>query len=278
MFNWTSFPESLDNSYDELQSTVASPSLTSIAPPVTAGPSTSQTSAPSPPPVQTSTPSAMLSLPRSASTSQIDSTSPTPHFETANASPYPLSVGTRPHQRAPLSETTSATTGLSRQSTTSRQGGSTLEPFGGGGGGSGFKAPPNSFNDGLSAGAGAGAGLRGQAIGLAQEAPIMPWWYTKKRADLPDFVLISEFSEVEGPRAVMTIPDSIVDLTRDSYSTRKQRTQESSTTKHSQDSSDASSSTLTLENTSNIQDLESMFDVHEFVLRITSVDHQARET
>ncbi|KAG0198202.1 hypothetical protein BGX31_004641, partial [Mortierella sp. GBA43] len=104
----------------------------------------------------------------------------------------------------------------------------------------------------------------------------MPWWYTKKRADLPDFILISEFSEMEGPRAVMTIPDSVVDLTRDSYSTRKQRAQEP-LAKHSQDSSDASTSTLTL-TPENSRDVEDMFDVHEFVLRITCVDQQARET
>jgi hypothetical protein len=104
----------------------------------------------------------------------------------------------------------------------------------------------------------------------------MAWWYTKKNADLPDFVLISEFSEVEGPRAVMTIPDNIVDLTRDSYSSQKQRTQESSSTKHSQDASDASNSTLTPE-ADHAQDGEDMFDIHEFVLRITSVDQQARE-
>lgn len=94
------------------------------------------------------------------------------------------------------------------------------------------------------------------------------WWFQNSSADLPDFVLISEFSEVEGPRAVMTIPDNVVDLTRDSYSSHKQKSQEPPG-KHSQDPSE---STLQAE-----RDKEIMFDIHEFVLRITSVDQQARE-
>lgn len=42
-----------------------------------------------------------------------------------------------------------------------------------------------------------------------------------------------------------------------------------------QDLSDMSSTTLSPE--SNVQEREDMFDIHEFVLRITSVDQQARE-
>ncbi|KAF9350739.1 hypothetical protein BGX34_001018 [Mortierella sp. NVP85] len=209
----------------------------------------------------------MLSLPRSASTSQIDSTSPTPHFETTNTGPYPLSTGTRPqhHQRTPL-ETTLTTAGLSRQSPASRPGTTTLEPIAGG-----LKVPLNPVSDGLPA-----SGLRGQQCGLSLDPPAMPWWYTKKRTDRPDFVLISEFSEMEGPKAVMTIPDNIVDLTRDPFSMRKQRAQESSG-RHPQDSSDTSISTLTPESVHS-PNVEDPFDVHEFVLRITSVDQQARET
>ncbi|KAG0364683.1 hypothetical protein BGZ54_007265 [Gamsiella multidivaricata] len=215
----------------------------------------------------------MLALPRSASTSQIDSTSPTPHFETATGSLYPLSTGSRPHQRVPgaisLSESNPLSAGSSSKQASILKAGVSLEPIS-----SGLKAPPNSSNDHSLTGA--GIGHRGLQCGLSLEPPSMSWWYTKKSADLPDFVLISEFSEMEGPRAVMTIPDNIVDLTRDSYSSQKQRAQEPST-KHSQDASDASSSTLAAEG-SGFPDSEDQFDIHEFVLRITSVDQQARES
>lgn len=76
----------------------------------------------------------------------------------------------------------------------------------------------------------------------------------------------------------MTIPDNIVDLTRDSYSSNKQRQEASpgkSQPQHMQDLSDMSSTTLSPE--SNVHEREDMFDIHEFVLRITSVDQQARE-
>ncbi|KAF9959375.1 hypothetical protein BGZ65_000449, partial [Modicella reniformis] len=255
MFNWSTLPaESLDNSHDELQSTAAlsSPSSTPTAFLPPAGPSSS-----APQPLQQSAPSSMLSVPRSASTSQINSISPTQHFEAANAAPYPLSTGTRSHQRSLLPESALPTAGSSRQSSIN----------------SGLKIPSNSFSDDSAA----GPNFRGPQSGLSLDPPTIPWWYTRKREDPPDFVLISEFSEVEGPRAVMTIPDSIVDLTRDSYSARKQRVQEPFT-KHSQDIVDASTSILTSDNTSNSQDMEDMFDVHEFVLRITSVDQQAKET
>ncbi|KAF9204502.1 hypothetical protein BGZ59_001020, partial [Podila verticillata] len=139
----------------------------------------------------------------------------------------------------------------------------------------GLRAPPNSTFDTLTGAAGA----------LAQQPSLLDpptsnpcWWYPRKSASLPDFVLISEFSEVEGPRAVMTIPDNIVDLTRDSYSSNKQRQEASpgkSQPQHMQDLSDMSSTTLSPE--SNVQEREDMFDIHEFVLRITSVDQQARE-
>ncbi|KAF9186782.1 Guanine nucleotide exchange protein smcr8 [Haplosporangium sp. Z 767] len=66
----------------------------------------------------------------------------------------------------------------------------------------------------------------------------------------------------------MTIPDNIVDLTRDSYSSHKQRSQESS---------DTSNTTHGPGGSSNAQAQEETFDIHEFVLRITSVDQQVRE-
>ncbi|KAG0304158.1 Guanine nucleotide exchange protein smcr8 [Dissophora globulifera] len=207
----------------------------------------------------------MLSLPRSASTSQIDATSPTPHFET---------TGSRPHQRTPgvvsYSEAGSTAT-LSQRQPPSFKPPVSSEPAV-----SGLKAPPSSV-DGPLLGTGVGfRGLQAGQAGLSLDPPSSSWWFTKKSAALPDFVLISEFSEVEGPRAVMTIPDNIVDLTRDSYSSQKQRAQES-TTRHAQESSDASTLTLTAEG-NGTQDIEDKFDIHEFVLRITSVDQQARET
>ncbi|KAF9120341.1 Guanine nucleotide exchange protein smcr8 [Mortierella sp. 14UC] len=110
------------------------------------------------------------------------------------------------------------------------------------------------------------------------DPPTGCWWLAKRSANLPDFVLISEFSELEGPRAVMTIPDNIVDLTRDSYSSHKQRSQESSG-KHSHDHSETSNSTLSPDgNGAQDIDNEDLFDVHEFVLRITSVDQQQCES
>lgn len=131
---------------------------------------------------------------------------------------------------------------------------------------------------------GAGVGLKGQQQKEQQKSvlfmdpPTGCWWLAKKSANLADFVLISEFSELEGPRAVMTIPDNIVDLTRDSYSSHKQRYQEPSG-KHSHDHSETSNSTLSPDgNGVQDNDNEDLFDVHEFVLRITSVDQQQRES
>ena len=134
---------------------------------------------------------------------------------------------------------------------------------------------------------GAGLGFKGQQQQQQKEQqksvvcmdpPTGCWWLAKKSANLPDFVLISEFSELEGPRAVMTIPDNVVDLTRDSYSSHKQRYQESSG-KHSHDHSETSNSTLSPDGSGgHDNDNEDLFDVHEFVLRITSVDQQQRES
>lgn len=74
----------------------------------------------------------------------------------------------------------------------------------------------------------------------------------------------------------MTIPDNIVDLTRDSYSSNKQRQEASPGKSHPQHMQDLSDTTLSPENSS-AQEREDMFDIHEFVLRITSVDQQAQE-
>ncbi|KAF9199590.1 Guanine nucleotide exchange protein smcr8, partial [Haplosporangium sp. Z 27] len=136
----------------------------------------------------------------------------------------------------------------------------------------GLKTPLSSSSENQSS----GSGSRGCQFGLSLDPPSMGWWCSKRNADLPDFVLISEFSEVEGPRAVMTIPDNIIDLTRDSYSSLKHGAQESST-KHSQEHSDMINTTLASEG-NNALDTEDMFDIHEFVLRITCVDQQARES
>ncbi|KAG0001929.1 Guanine nucleotide exchange protein smcr8 [Entomortierella chlamydospora] len=261
MFSWTAFPESLDNNYDELESTaLASPTTTPL-------PTTSSTSLFSPS-QQPAPSSSMLSLPRSASTSQIDATSPTPHFETAAASQSPAPTGPRPHHRmsgaVSLSEAGSLSVVPSPRPQPTPKLGAAHDSAS-----SGLKAPSNSSYDNSPF----GVGCRKRQLGLSLDPPSMAWWCNKKSLDLPDFVLISEFSEVEGPRAVMTIPDNIIDLTRDSYSSQKQRTHESST-KHPQEHSDASNSTLTPES-NGLTDTDEMFDIHEFVLRITSVDQQA---
>lgn len=104
---------------------------------------------------------------------------------------------------------------------------------------------------------------------LDDPASSSSWWFQKSSGDLPDFVLISEFSEVEGPRAVMTIPDNVVDLTHDSYSLHKQQSQEGH--------QDFSDSTSHGERATSPKDKQIPFDIHEFVLRITSVDQQAKE-
>ncbi|KAF9387828.1 hypothetical protein CPC16_006847 [Podila verticillata] len=246
MFNWTAIPDSLDNNYEEAEST--SPSI----------PSSSATFA-----LQNSH-DQMLT--RSASTSHISSSSS--HLDPMSH----LVSSSRLHQRTPgagsLSEFSSPVMSSStRLLSSSKAAGDQIN--------GGLRAPPNSTFDTLTGAAGA----------LAQQPSLLDpptsnpcWWYPRKSASLPDFVLISEFSEVEGPRAVMTIPDNIVDLTRDSYSSNKQRQEAfpgKSQPQHMQDLSDMSSTTLSPE--SNVQEREDMFDIHEFVLRITSVDQQARE-
>ncbi|KAF9972472.1 hypothetical protein BGZ73_004417 [Actinomortierella ambigua] len=101
------------------------------------------------------------------------------------------------------------------------------------------------------------------------------WWYTKGCTSIEsDFVLISEFSEIEGPRAVMTIPDNIIDLTFDSFAAAKQR--DGGAGARPMDGRDAPSTTGAGMGPSS-RDQQRAFDVHEYVLRITSVDHQSRE-
>ncbi|KAG0262294.1 Guanine nucleotide exchange protein smcr8 [Mortierella polycephala] len=198
-------------------------------------------------------------IPRSASTSLLDTASPTPHFETGSFAPVPVSTGTpRAQQRAPSDPSLLAESNSPLMSPTSTRYPSNNLPK--------AEGPP-SFS---TATATTGASNRGQQQQQQQyqQTPSNCWWYPRKNSSLPDFVLISEFSEVEGPRAVMTIPDNIVDLTRDSYSSHKQRSQESS---------DTSNTTLGPTNSSNVQAQEETFDIHEFVLRITSVDQQVRE-
>ncbi|ORZ26515.1 hypothetical protein BCR41DRAFT_224640 [Lobosporangium transversale] len=295
MFSWSALPESLDNNCDDHESTILASSSSSSLPqrPSTAAPtsatpasSTPHSSPPQPQLPSNSPPAHMLTLPRSASTSQIDTASPTSHFETTHAAPYPLSTGSRPNQRSipgglitSHSETTSSAHNSSKQIPTSKLG-TTLDSIS-----SGLKPPHNNNNNSPvenSSSSSTGLGFRGQQqhYGLSLDPPSGAWWYSKKSADLPDFVLISEFSEVEGPRAVMTIPDNIVDLTRDSYSSSKQqRAQDSPVSpKHSQDPSDASTSTLAPESNGIQENTCDLFDIHEFVLRITSVDQQVRET
>ncbi|KAG0264864.1 Guanine nucleotide exchange protein smcr8 [Actinomortierella ambigua] len=95
------------------------------------------------------------------------------------------------------------------------------------------------------------------------------WWYTKGSTSIEsDFVLIAEFSEIEGPRAVMTIPDNIIDLTFDSFAAAKQK---------ENTSLDAGAATSSSARDQQQQQRQRAFDVHEYVLRITSVDHQSRE-
>ncbi|KAG0196386.1 hypothetical protein BGX28_010216 [Mortierella sp. GBA30] len=197
-------------------------------------------------------------LSRSASTSQIDPASPTTPFETANPGTRPVSTGTglspRPSDAGLVSDISPP---MMSPSSTRFSTSSTSKP-------------PVSSAEATAKGTGAvfrGTQQQQQQTSLLLDPPSTCWWYPKKSTGLPDFVLISEFSEVEGPRAVMTIPDNIVDLTRDSYSSHKQRSQESS---------DASNATLSPDTSGN-QVQEEMFDTHEFVLRITSADQQARE-
>ncbi|KAF9291043.1 Guanine nucleotide exchange protein smcr8 [Mortierella alpina] len=264
MFAWSAFPEALDNNYEELES-VAPSSPPSPPPPVSA-PALTSTS-PLSSPQTASAPSKML--PRSVSTSRVDTAPP---FDTSSVHSYSASTGQswlpqRSADTASLSETGSPMMSPAsiRPST-----------------GSTFKVPSSSA-DTSAKGLGRSA-ARGQLqqptqqqqqlqqqlqqAALSLEPPTTCWWYPKKSGGLPDFVLISEFSELEGPRAVMTIPDNIVDLTRDSYSSHKQRSQESS---------DGSSATLSPDANGG-RSQEEMFDTHEFVLRITSADQQARET
>ncbi|KAF9919728.1 Guanine nucleotide exchange protein smcr8 [Linnemannia zychae] len=266
MFNWTAFPETIDNNYDDLDT---SP-MASSPPIVSSLPTVSTTTQQSP---QQSLPTPAQLLPRSASTSQIDPTSPTPHFETATTSQFPVSTGSRLHQRTPgvgsLSEASSPMMGVASRHLTTKS--ATLDSIN-----YGLKGPGPL--DSPSLGLKSQQQKEQQKSVLATEPSTGCWWLTKKSTNLPDFVLISEFSELEGPRAVMTIPDNIVDLTRDSYSSHKQRVQES-TGKHSHDHSDTSNSTLGPNGNSNQDnDNEDLFDVHEFVLRITSVDQQQRES
>ncbi|KAG0341328.1 hypothetical protein BG004_006061 [Podila humilis] len=263
MFNWTAIPDSIDNNYEEAES---SPSISSSA----------ATFA-----LHSNTNTQILT--RSVSTSHISSSS---HHDQTN---HPVSSSlTRPHYRTPgagsLSEFSSpvmapASKLLSSSKTTSDQISS------------GLRTLPNSNLEPLTGHAGAfgggSAGAKNLPSLLDPPASNPCWWFPQKSASLPDFVLISEFSEVEGPRAVMTIPDSIVDLTRDSYSSNKQRAQESSPRKHTQqtqqaqrhtqDLSDMSSTTLGPEGRCSTHEREDLFDIHEFVLRITSVDQQVRE-
>ncbi|KAF9979874.1 Guanine nucleotide exchange protein smcr8, partial [Mortierella antarctica] len=262
MFAWSAFPEALDNNYEELES--AAPSSPPSPHPPASAPALTATN-PLSSPQTASAPSRML--PRSVSTSRVDTAPP---FDTSSAHPYPVSTAPSwPSQRA-VDTASLSETGSPMLSPAS------IRPSIG----STFKVPGPSA-DTSAKGPGRSA-VRGQQqqqqqqllqqqlqqAALSLEPPTTCWWYPKKSAGLPDFVLISEFSELEGPRAVMTIPDNIVDLTRDSYSSHKQRSQESS---------DGSTATLSPDaNGSRSQ--EEMFDTHEFVLRITSADQQTRET
>ncbi|KAF9311207.1 hypothetical protein BG003_007678 [Podila horticola] len=183
---------------------------------------------------------------------------------------HPVPSSSRPHQRTPgagsLSEFSSPAMSSATKLLSTKNAGDQIN--------GGLRAPPSSTFDTLTGATGALGGA-GQPSLLDPPASNPCWWYPRKSASLPDFVLISEFSELEGPRAVMTIPDNIVDLTRDSYSSNKQRQEASpgkSLPQHTQDLSDT-----TLSPESNTQEREDMFDIHEFVLRITSVDQQARE-
>ncbi|GJJ76392.1 hypothetical protein EMPS_08751 [Entomortierella parvispora] len=267
MFNWTAFPESIDSNYEDMEATAASsPPAPSIAPPSQPAPQ---------PPLSTSQHQQGSSqmLPRSASTSQIASPSLAAHFETASGT-FPVSAGSRSNQPALGSGSQSEASSpmlapATRLLSSSRSGTGTLghESMS-----NGLRAPPSSseggtFNPGL-------PGARGvQRLPMPSlEGPVSSssWWFQNSRSDLPDFVLISEFSEVEGPRAVMTIPDNVVDLTHDSYSMHKQQSQEG----NQQDSSD---SALNGERAASPKDKQIPFDIHEFVLRITSVDQQAKE-
>ncbi|KAF9577733.1 hypothetical protein BGW38_006862, partial [Lunasporangiospora selenospora] len=375
MFAWTPLTDSLDNTYEELDSAgYASPPILSppLPPPhpstTTSSPTTSGLTEASHTPVlqstapsslgrlstpQGSAPPALNSLqlmPRSASTPHINLNSsglqqdassfsgvgatggPGPGAATGAGAgagsattglgsrnlPRTSGVGTLSEASSPMMGATSSATrpfAASKLASESISSGLRSPPGGGGGGG------------GLGTSGGGGDTLvsshRSSSFAfqvrpqppaptpqptLSLDPPSFCWWYPRKRASMPDFVLISEFSEVEGPRAVMTIPDNIVDLTRDSYASHKQKTPESTTTlsisttstttstntaggtsgspltsgkQPSQHPQEASDSTLGPDSGSSVQDSrevdEAMFDVHEFVLRITSVDHQVRE-
>ncbi|KAG0030054.1 hypothetical protein BGZ82_007604 [Podila clonocystis] len=244
MFNWTAIPDSLDNNYEEVEAT--SPSISSSSATFALQNSHAQM------------------LTRSASTSHITSSSS--HLDPMS---HPVSSSSRPHQRTPgagsLSEFSSPVMSTTTRLLSTKNAGDQIN--------GGLRAPPNSTFDTLTSAAGALGGAS-QASLLDTLASNPCWWYPRKSASLPDFVLISEFSEVEGPRAVMTIPDNIVDLTRDSYASNKQRQETSPGKSQLQHMQDLSDTTLSPESA---QDREDMFDIHEFVLRITSVDQQARE-
>ncbi|CAO3572381.1 unnamed protein product [Mortierella alpina] len=263
MFAWSAFPEALDNNYEELES--AAPSSPPSPHPPASAPALTSTS-PLSSPQTASAPYRML--PRSVSTSRVDTAPP---FDTSGATPYPTSTGP-----SWLPQRSADTASLSETGSPMMSPASIRPPTG-----STFKVPGSSA-DTSAKGPGRSA-ARGQQqhqpqhlllqqqlqqAALSLEPPTKCWWYPKKSAGLPDFVLVSEFSELEGPRAVMTIPDNIVDLTRDSYSSHKQRSQESS---------DGSTATLSPD-ASGGRSQEEMFDTHEFVLRITSAEQQARET
>ncbi|KAF9572819.1 Guanine nucleotide exchange protein smcr8 [Mortierella alpina] len=262
MFAWSAFPEALDNNYEELES--AAPSSPPSPPPPASAPALTSPS-PLSSPQSASAPSRML--PRSVSTSRVDTAS---SLDTPSTNPYPASAGPswlpqRSTDTASLSETGSP---LMSPASIRPSTGSTFKVTG-----------PSADTSAKGPGRSAARGLQQpqtqellqqqlQQAALSLEPPTTCWWYPKKKAGLPDFVLISEFSELEGPRAVMTIPDNIVDLTRDSYSSHKQRSQESS---------DGSTATLSPDPNGG-RSQEEMFDTHEFVLRITSADQHARET
>ncbi|KAF9968095.1 Guanine nucleotide exchange protein smcr8 [Mortierella alpina] len=263
MFAWSAFPEALDNNYEELES--AAPSSPPSPHPPASAPALTSTSLLSSPQTA-SAPSRML--PRSVSTSHVDTAPP---FDASGATPYPASSSS-----SWLPQRSADTASLSETGSPMMSPASIRPPTG-----STFKVPgPSADTSTKGAGRSAARGQQQQQMqqlllqqqlqqaALSLEPPTTCWWYPKKSAGLPDFVLISEFSELEGPRAVMTIPDNIVDLTRDSYSSHKQRSQESS---------DGSTATLSPD-ASGGRSQEEMFDTHEFVLRITSADQQVRET
>ncbi|KAG0236787.1 Guanine nucleotide exchange protein smcr8 [Actinomortierella wolfii] len=288
MLDWP-FPESLDNGYEELEGSAGrdfgsttmfprSPSTTTstLAPPPSllepsssAGPETAMLSS-------TSTNTA-TSTSTGATTAKDSSTEPTTETTpTTNATSSSTPLHREPASLAPSKSRTIAKASSSAPSTVTD-----------------LPSISASSSSAPSPATRPGAFLRRRPAAPAEStdpsASKIPkhhlddrptcWWYSKGCTSIEnDFILISEFSEIEGPRAVMTVPDNVIDLTFDSFAAAKQKDGGTGARSLSNclDGNGASTSGAGMTPSAS-RDQQKAFDVHEFVLRITSVDHQSRE-